>query len=139
MAKARAEACFDGPRIAMKVREGGSRVGGFFSNLLPEAQYRFEVVRGVSAAAGVVKDPFGLLEGSGLGGGGGASVGYQMRALDIRTTTLTRARTARAVLASTATRALRRTTATTGQTDSTGLGKPIRRSQTEWMEWLRSL
>eukprot|EP00967_Tisochrysis_lutea_P099415 scaffold147663_cov35-Tisochrysis_lutea.AAC.1 len=80
MAKARAEACFDSPPFAPK-RLSGSEVE-VFSNLVPEAQYRFELVRGSKANAGNIADPFGLLTDSGLDASG--NVVRTMKTLDIR-------------------------------------------------------
>jgi len=79
MAKVRAEACFDGPAIPPKTA-GDEWSAGVFTNLVPEAQYRFEIVSKQRAAAGVVADPFGLLNGSGLDCRGGVL----RPALDIR-------------------------------------------------------
>jgi hypothetical protein len=65
MAQVRAEACFDGPAIPPK-KAADERSAGVFTNLVPEAQYRLEIMREQRTTAGVVADPFGLLHGSGL-------------------------------------------------------------------------
>jgi len=68
MAKTRAEACFDGPPVAPK-QGTEQRSVGVFTNLVPGAQYRLEIVRDRS---GGVADP------------SAGKVVHVLRTLDIR-------------------------------------------------------